>query len=243
MRVLRKAPGNSAFLILVVLLVGFGSVCKHETKKEAQAVQPFNGKDLSGWKFKQPVERSKWTVGRAVLDSQDQRRLAVKPAGDAPGELINAEGGGVDIYTESEFGDCIISLEVMVPKGSNSGIYVMGEYEVQILDSFGKDEVGPGDLGGLYGLDAPQVNAARPPGQWQTFLIEFQAPRFENGDKVANARFIKVNLNDQTIHENVEVKGPTPAGVSGLEAPTGPLMFQGDHGPVAFRNIRIVVPE
>ena len=102
-----------------------------------------------------------------------------------------------------------------------------------------RTKVGPGDLGGLYGAAAPKVNASKKPGEWQKFVIDFQAPRFEDGKKIANAKFVKVTLNDQVIHENVEMKGPTPSGVTGKEAPTGPLMFQGDHGPVAFRNIRV----
>jgi hypothetical protein len=116
----------------------------------------------------------------------------------------------------------------------------MGEYEIQILDSFGREKVGPSDLGGLYKVAAPRVNAARQPGEWQKFVIEFQAPRFEGEKKVADAKFLKVVLNDQVIHENVEMKGPTPGGLTGKEAPTGPLMFQGNHGPVAFRNIKII---
>ena len=69
--------------------------------------------------------------------------------------------------------------------------------------------------------------------------IDFQAPRFEDGKKTANAKFVKVTLNDQVIHENVEMKGPTPSCLTGQEAPTGPIMFQGDHGPVTFRNIKV----
>jgi hypothetical protein len=84
------------------------------------------------------------------------------------------------------------------------------------------------------------VNASKPPGEWQKFVIDFRAPKFdESGKKIANARFVKVELNGQVLHENVEMKGPTPSGVTGKEAPEGPLMFQGDHGPVAYRNIRI----
>jgi hypothetical protein len=127
----------------------------------------------------------------------------------------------------------------MVPKGSNSGVYVMGEYEVQVFDSYGKQKIGAGDLGGLYGAAAPKTNAAKAPGEWQKMVIEFQAPKFDGDKKTANARFLKVTLNGEVIHENVEMKGPTPSGVSGKEATTGPLMFQGDHGAVAFRNIRI----
>jgi len=162
-----------------------------------------------------------------------------KPADAKEAELVNAQGGSVDIYTADKYGDCTIELEFMVPKGSNSGVYVMGEYEVQILDSYGKKKVGPGDLGGLYGAAAPKTNAAKAPGEWQKMVVEFQAPKFEGDKKTANAKFLKITLNGEVIHENVEMKGPTPSGVTGKEAATGPLMFQGDHGPVAFRNIRI----
>ena len=197
---------------------------------------PFDGKDLMGWKFKGPAEKSKWKVGKAVINEKSPNQLVFM---SGEGEMVNATTGGVDIYTEQKFGDCVIELEFMVPKGSNSGVYVHGEYEVQILDSFGKTKVGPGDLGGLYGAAAPTVNAAKKPGEWQKFVIDFRAPKFSGGKKTANAKFVKITLNGQTIHENVEMKGPTPSGVTGKEAPTGPLMFQGDHGPVAFRNIKV----
>ncbi len=202
-----------------------------------QAVEPFNGKDLSGWKLKGKEEKSKWKAGRAAMDPQDNRKIAFTPG---EGELVNTGGGGVDIYTEAKWGDALIEVELMVPKGSNSGVYVMGEYEIQVLDSYGKAKVGPGDIGGLYGAQAPMVNASKPPGEWQKFVIDFRAPKFDgSGKKTANAKFVKVTLNGQVIHENVEMKGPTPGGVTGKEAPTGPLMFQGDHGPVSYRNIRI----
>ena len=207
-----------------------------------KAVMPFNGKDLTGWKLKGDAKRSNWKVGLCAIDEKNPSQLAPLPISSdfrKPLELINIKGGGVDIYTEEKWGDCTIEVELMVPKGSNSGVYVMGEYEVQVLDSYGKAKVGPGDLGGLYGASAPKVNAAKKPGEWQKFVIDFQAPRFEGGKKTANARFLKVVLNDQVIHESVEMKGPTPSGVTGKEAPAGPIMFQGDHGPVAFRNLRV----
>ncbi len=201
-----------------------------------KAIMPFNGKDLTGWKFKGNKDKSKWMVGKAKLDEKAPNKLAVMPF--VPGDLVNA-AGGVDLYTEQKFGDGVFEVEFMVPRGSNSGIYLMGEYEVQILDSFGRKKVGPGDLGGLYNAAAPKVNAAKAPGEWQKFVIDFQAPRFQDGKKLSNAKFVKVTLNDQVIHENVEMKGPTPGGLTGKEAATGPLMFQGDHGPVVFRTIRI----
>ncbi len=201
-----------------------------------QAVEPFNGKDLSGWKLKGPAAKSHWKVGKASLDPQDPRKFVVTEGA----ELVNAQGGGVDLYTEAKFGDALIEVEFMVPKGSNSGVYVMGEYEVQVLDSYGKAKIGTGDVGALYGAAPPRVNASKPPGEWQKFVIDFRAPKFDaSGNKTANARFVKVELNGQVLHENVEMKGPTPSGVTGKEAPEGPLMFQGDHGPVAYRNIRI----
>lgn len=233
-----------AGLSLLALLAQLGRT----DDAKGKTVQPFNGIDLKGWKLKGPKERSKWVVGRAVIDEKDPRKLKVTvipPQADAgPGgrQLINASRG-VDIYTEQKFGDCTVELEFMVPRGSNSGIYLMGEYEVQILDSYGKKKVGPGDLGGLYSAAAPRVNAAKRPGEWQKFVIDFQAPRFKEGKKVANARFLKVTLNGTVIHENVEMKSQTPGGLTGKEVPAGPLLFQGDHGPVAFRAIKITPRE
>ena len=204
--------------------------------------EPFNGKDLSGWKTVQP-QGSQWVVGVAKMDAANPTKLVVSKAAAGKGEFINREAHGVDIYSEQEFGDCTVSLEVMVPKGSNSGIYLMGNYEVQVLDSWGRETVGPGDIGGLYGAAAPNLNAAKAPGEWQTFVIEFQAPRFQDGKKVANAVFKKVLLNGKVIHENVEMAGVTGGNLGRGEQPKGPLMFQGNHGAVAYRNICISVPK
>jgi tetratricopeptide (TPR) repeat protein len=209
----------------------------------AEIIEPFNGKNLEGWNLKQPRERNKWIVGAAQVDPQNPRGLIVSLPDDQPGELINREAQGVDIYTVVKFGDCRIDLEFMIPKDSNSGVYVMGEYEIQLIDSFGKKDMTWSDLGAIYEAAAPKVNAAKAPGQWQSLSVEFVAPRFENGEKTVNARFAKVTLNGQVIHENVEMKGPTPGGLSGKEAAEGPLLFQGNHGPVAFRNIKITLPE
>jgi hypothetical protein len=194
---------------------------------------PFNGKDLEGWKPKGPAEKSKWKAGKATADAQ---KLVV---GEGT-ELVNAEGHGLDLYSEAKWGDGVIELEVMVPKGSNSGIYVMGEYEVQVFDSFGKEKVGAGDMGGLYGATPPKTNASKAPGEWQSFRIDFRAPKFDaEGKRTAKATFVKVELNGALIQENVEMNGPTPGGLTGKEAATGPLMFQGDHGPVAYRAIKV----
>jgi hypothetical protein len=207
----------------------------------AEVARPFNGKSLEGWTLKGPETKSHWMVGVAKVNPNHPELLIVKPV-EKNGQLVNAKAHGVDIYSNAKYGDCTLEIEVLVPKGSNSGIYMMGEYEVQVLDSYGKEKVGPGDIGGLYNAAAPRVNAAKPPGEWQKFVIEFQAPKFKNGEKVSHAVFKKVTLNGQVIHENVELKGPTPGGVTGKEAAQGPLMFQGNHGAVAYRNIKVILP-
>ena len=144
----------------------------------------------------------------------------------------------VDIYSEAKFGDCRLELQVMVPTGSNSGIYVSGEYEIQVLDSWERVEMKGGDMGAIYGASPPSFNACKRPGQWQKYVIDFKAPEFDaGGNKTANVEFVKVELNGQVLHEKLEVKGLTNGGVTGKEASVGPLMFQGNHGPVAYRNI------
>ena len=202
---------------------------------------PFNGRDLNAWQFKGDKSKSKWVVGIAEMSTENPKLLTAKKG---VGEMINTareHRDSVDIYSKAKFGDCRIELEVMVPKGSNSGIYVMGEYEVQVLDSYGREKMGWSDMGAIYGAAVPSINACKKPGEWQKYVIEFLAPRFDvAGEKIANAKFVKVELNGRVLHENLEMPGPTPAGVTGTESPTGPIMFQGDHGPVAYRNIRIV---
>jgi len=153
---------------------------------------------------------------------------------------------GVDIYTAEKFGDCTVKVEFLILRRGNSGVYLMGEYEVQINDSFARPpdrSLGQGDMGAIYSAAAPTRNAAGAPGTWQSFEIEFVAPRFDaEGNKTANAMFKRVVLNGVLVQENVEVEGSTGGGLTGREAATGPLMFQGDHGPVAFRNIEIIIP-
>lgn len=210
---------------------------------DPKPVEPFNGKDLSGWKLKgNDTKKSQWRAAVVLLDESAPTGFTTPKVGaDAKMELVNMKGGGVDIFTEEKFGDCTVELEFMVPKGSNSGIYLMGEYEVQVLDSFGKadDKLTEGDLGAIYSAAKPKKNLAKKPGEWQSFKIEFQAPKFDGDKKTANAKFVKVTLNGEVLHENVEMKQQTPGGLTGKEMATGPLMFQGDHGPVAFRNIKI----
>lgn len=225
---------------IVLLFVTAVGLLASAAPGDDKVVAVFNGKDPTGWKVKGNQQKSKWTVGKATLDPNNPSAIAVGEAKPGEGELINAGNSGVDIYSEAKFGDGVYEVEVFVPKGSNSGVYVMGEYEIQVLDSFGKEKVGPGDMGGIYSAAAPRVNASKAPGEWQSFIIDFRAPKFDaDGKKTANARFVKVTLNGQVIHENVEIGGPTGGALTAKEHPTGPIMFQGDHGAVAYRHIKV----
>lgn len=203
---------------------------------DEKPIEPINGIDLSGWKTKGEASKSHWTLGKASLKPNDPAQIEVTPGGK---DLVNSTGGGVDLYTEQKFGDVHIELEVMVPRGSNSGIYLMGEYEIQVFDSYGKERPTQQDMGAIYSASVPRTNAAKPPGEWQKYEIDFLAPSFEGEKRVSPARFVKVVLNGQTIHENIEMKGVTPGGLTAKEAATGPLLFQGDHGAIAFRGVKI----
>ena len=147
-----------------------------------------------------------------------------------------------------------LELDYMMAKGSNSGIYLQGRYEIQLFDIWGKAKPTSSDNGGIYerwddskpegqqgyGGYAPRQNVSRAPGLWQHISISFQAPRFDDkGQKTANAKILYVKLNGVLIQENVELLGPTRGAVDNTEVATGPLRLQGDHGPVAFRNISI----
>lgn len=201
-----------------------------------------NGNDLSGWKG----PHGTWqVVGGVALLPDNAKGFKAEPG---KGIILNSlQGPTVDLLTEAGHGDCELHVEFCVPEGSNSGVYLMGRYEVQIFDSFKKTKVAYSDCGGLYeGVEngqgypgkAPAVNASKAPGEWQSFDITFRGPRFDAaGKKTQHAKFLKVIHNGQLIHENVEVTGPTRSAAFSDEKAEGPLKLQGDHGPVAFRNL------
>lgn len=151
-----------------------------------------------------------------------------------------------NLVTKMEHGDMLLEFDFMMAKGSNSGIYFQSRYEVQLFDSWGVKTPRSSDVGGLYqtikkGMSgkAPMKNAALAPGLWQHMDISFQAPRFDaNGNKTASAKFIYVKLNGITLHENINVDGPTISASFSDEKPYGPLMIQGDHGTFAIKNLK-----
>jgi hypothetical protein len=199
----------------------------------------FNGQNLDEWTTNPGSGKAdKWVVGKAKLSASNPKQL--ENAGGT-GEMINltpAHGESQDIYSKTPFGDCRIEVQVMVPQESNSGIYAMGEYEVQVLDSYGHEKLNNGDMGAVYGAAPPAINASKKPGEWQQYVIEWRAPKFDAaGKKTKNAEFVSIELNGKPLHKNLVMPDKTPGGVAGKEAPEGPLMFQGNHGPVAYRNI------
>lgn len=152
------------------------------------------------------------------------------------------------LVTKQEWGDMELEFEFMMFANSNSGVYLQGRYEVQLYDSWKKLNPTWYDVGAIYSRydngysyegTQPIMNVAKAPGLWQKLQIRFRAPRFnEKGEKIKNARFESVYLNGVKIISEADVTGCTRSCLFPDEKPTGPLMFQGDHGPVAFRNIR-----
>lgn len=202
--------------------------------------------------FKDPGNT--WMIaGGATADLNTPNVLHTTNGAGVVVNLPDKKNKGADLYTREEFGDMDLELDFMMAKSSNSGIYLHGRYEVQLMDSWNTKSPSAGSNGGIYqrwdegrpegekGYEGhpPRQNASRAPGLWQHLKISFQAPRFDNnGNKVAPAKMLMVELNGVTIHEQVELTGPTRGG-AGAEKATGPLRIQGDHGAVAFRNIRI----
>jgi hypothetical protein len=210
----------------------------------------FNGQDLSGW-HGQDGKPHEWIATRAIRWEPQLAPTRLFPM-PAPGDrmLNSVQGRTTNLVTNEKFSDIELYLEFIIPKASNSGVYLHGLYEIQVFDSFGTAEpMETSDCGGIYhrwidgkgvGGSLPAVNASRRPGEWQSFQVWFRVPRFDAaGKKVENAKFIRVLHNGQLVQENVELEGPTRAHMNIPEAQENPLMLQGDHGPIAFRNIYV----
>jgi hypothetical protein len=235
-------------LVLVLIGISFTTGCSNVSRAMHldKSVELFDGTDTNGWNAVQQEHAGSWkVVGHVALDPSDNKKLLAE---GKKGVLLRSADvdHGCDIYSDKQFGDCKVHAEFMIPKGSNSGLYLMGRYEVQIFDSFGKpdDQLKATDCGAIYNVAAPTTNAEKSPGEWQSYDIIFRAPRFDAaGNKTENARFVNVTLNKTQIQKDVEVKGPTGGQIDKQEKPTGPIMLQGNHGIVAFRTIRVTPME
>ena len=201
-----------------------------------------DGRSLAGWK----APLGDWKLVQSARPSAGNPKAFTLVPGQ--GTLVNGDKGKTgNLFSNFQHGDVRAVIEYMVPKESNSGVYFQGRYEIQILDSHGKKTLTFKDNGAIYehvvngkgvGGNVPAINASKAPGEWQKLIVTFRAPRFDaGGKKVENAKFVKVSLNGQVIHHNVEVPAPTRGSLFKDEKPNGPIMLQGDHGPVAFRKI------
>lgn len=167
-----------------------------------KAINLIQQNDLKGWQAMGP---NQWVVENGILKSPKS---------------------GSNLVTTEKFNDFKLHVEFRYPKGSNSGIYLRGRYEVQVMDSKGNDPV-PGEFGGVYGFIAPSEQVAKAAGEWQTYDITLVG------------RMITVVANGKTIISNQEIPGITGGAIDSNEGEPGPLMLQGDHGPVEYRNIVI----
>ena len=206
-------------------------------------------KEMSGWR----LPTGAWQPAAAVpLDPMNPKQFKIEPGF---GVFVNGpKGKTTNLITKDSFGDLEAHVEFCVPKGSNSGVKFHSVYEIQIFDSWQSTKKPSGsDCGGIYpralllpkyhhiddGI-APRENACLPPGEWQTLDMIFLAPKFDaGGKKTANARMLKVVLNGKLIHDNVEMKTPLATTGTSRSIPTGPFLMQSDHGPVAFRNVKV----
>ena len=218
----------------------------------ASAQEDLTSIDLSTLDAFRPAAGNWQLAGDLKVDRSLDRHLESR---QGAGILVNlpADGARDNLFSVMGHGDIELHLEFLMPKGSNSGVYLQGRYEIQLFDSWNRPNPGFDDAGGIYqrwddtrvgaarGFEghAPRMNVSRAPGLWQSLEIHFQAPRFDaEGRKTANARFVKVVHNGVVIHENVQLTGPTRAAAFQDEVALAPLMIQGDHGPVALRNIQ-----
>jgi uncharacterized protein len=170
----------------------------------------FNGADLSGWKLRKADGTPSWSAKNGILVNE-----------------IPEKGHGTDLVSEQKFKDFIIRYDYMVPSNSNSGLYLRGRYEIQITEDSGRKRTSPGSNGGLYNTAAGTEFVSRGPGQWQSAQATIR------GNKVT------VFLNGVKIHDEVEVTKATGGELDQKLDEPGPIMLQGDHGAIAFRNIRI----
>ena len=179
--------------------------------KYGAPIKLFNGKDLTGWSLINPNQ----TNGFKVVN------------GELVNDPVNPEGRRVsfgNLRTDSEFDDFKLTLEVNIPEGSNSGVYLRGMYEIQVVDSYGK-ELDSHNMGALYSRITPSVAAEKKAGEWQTM------------EMILCNRHVTVVLNGTKIIDNKPVYGPTGGAMQADVLKSGPIYLQGDHGKVLYRNI------
>ncbi len=211
------------------------------------AVVLFDGQNLDKWNYIFHSVRNKKPLSPREKSQKDNFWKVV----DGTMEISY---GSYDYYSKQDFGDCTLHIEFMIPYlpqhrldayyRCNGGVYVCGRFEVQIIDSYAAYGFAPGTCGGIYGKKIIDYFASRPPLEWQTYDIDFIAPKFdENGKKIKHGR-MTVKFNDILVHKDIELDHRKPDKISGgmflNDEPVGPILLQ-DHGSVIrFRNIWVV---
>ena len=185
------------------------SLEREAPKKWSKPEPLFNGKDLDGWQPQTTDRDNQWKAVDGVLTN---------PA------------SGVNLMTTEKYDDFKLHLEFKYPKGSNSGVYLRGRYEVQVEDNYGRV---PNShyIGGLYGFLTPNENASKPAGEWQTYDITLVGRR------------VTVVLNGKSVITDALIPGITGGALDSKEGEPGPILLQGDHGPIEYRNLTISVPK
>jgi hypothetical protein len=209
-----------------VMTPGECSTQDHVGAPPSDATILFDGKDLTKWRTADGGP-AKWR------------------AGDGYFEVVPGAG---DMYTRDAFGDCQLHLEWATPNPprgedqdrGNSGVFLMGLYEVQVLDSYHSKTYADGQTGAIYGQYPPLVNACRPPGQWQTYDIIFHGPRFREDGNLARPAFATVLQNGVLVQDHTQITGPTAHNkrLGYRQTPEKlPMKLQDHHHPVRYRNI------
>jgi hypothetical protein len=198
----------------------------------SDAVVLFSGKDLSAW----------YSMGKGA-----NRGKQVPPGWKLGNGWIEVVGGTGDLLSKEKFGDAQYHIEWAAPAEvdgtsqwrGNSGVLIQSRYEIQVLDCWNNPTYADGQAGSIYGQWPPLVNPARKPGEWQTYDIFFEAPKFE-GDKLAKPAFVTVVFNGVLVHHHKEIIGRMAhrqVGTYAPHAPEEPLMLQDHDTPVRYRNI------
>jgi len=192
------------------------------------AVVLFGGKDkdLNNWVTRNEGKPAKWKVEDEIL------------------HVVPKTG---DIISKKTFTDIFLHLEFRCPdmpdctgqQKGNSGVYLQGRYEIQVLDSYGWDVPGNADCGAIYTQYAPLVNACKPAMEWQTYDAVFRAPRVVDGTEVEKPRLTLIH-NGLVVHNNIELFGPTGGAMDDNVGEPGPLLLQDHNDLVSYRNIWMV---
>ena len=170
----------------------------------------FNGKDTAGWHLRNPKGHNSWKVEDGILKN-----------------TVNPGEHGTDLVTDDKFWNFTVKYDYKVPDKSNSGFYLRGRHEIQILGDYASGQTKPGGNGAIYNFKAPDKFVSKPGSEWQTCEATIV------GNKIT------VVMNGVKIHDNVECKKATGSEIDNKIDQPGPIFLQGDHGTVWFRNIRI----